>query len=269
MKITFLLLALANGCLFLWQAYLVVPDKPVRVQLPANVPQLVLLEETGTTAPRVIDVATATPATPETETIEPTEPRIILDDDLVDSELIDAGFTDAAANAEFLNNQVPLTPPENEPTPKNCYTVGPFVDEAVLKKARQLFDDNGIRYRQRILSKSEVFGYNVFLAPFPSRQQAQAMVNVLLDKGIKDYYVMRESSLANAISLGVFSEQRFALSHMDFLKSKGLSPKIRIRYTQRNRHWLDYAETGSIIDKATLVQLSPEEGIQRLVRACG
>lgn len=246
MKITFLFLLLINGLVFLWQAYFVVPQKPTAAQLPTNVPQLVLLEETGTTVQVTTTIAAPT-AVEVPAVVEVAPPQ---DEDVM-----------STTTTELPHNPLPAAP-------QNCYTVGPFVDDTILKKAKRLFTGNHITYQQRTLSKPEVFGYNVFLAPFPSREKALAMIDTLTVKGIKDYYVMPGPELENAISLGLFSEQRFALSHMQFLKSKGGSAKIRTRYNERKRHWLDYIQTGNTIDKAALIRLSPQGDIQRLLRAC-
>lgn len=238
MKITFLFLLLANGLLFMWQSYFVAPNAIASVPLPGNVPELVLLEETETTV-QDIDVAT----------IEPEEPNPPPEDKP------DAGFIASAAPFE--------------PAPKSCYTVGPFIDVAALKEVKQLFVEKKINFQQRTLTKRELFGYNVFLPPFPNRDAAQAKVEELVRKGITDYYLMQNSEMYNAISLGLFREYRYAIQHMEFLENKGLSPTMESRYLNRSRHWIDYTERDSKIDEATLVRMSPESDVQRLSRNCG
>jgi len=230
MKIGFLFLLLANGMLFLWQSYFVAPATVGSTPMPGNVPELVLLQETGTTVQAASVVA-----------IEPEQP---------DSKSIDGAILPVSAS-------------------KSCYTIGPFDSDDALKKVQQLFVDNKIDFRQRTFTEPELFGYNVLLPPFPSRDAAVAMVKILVQKGITDYYIMRDSELDNAISLGLFREHRFAVRHMTFLEKKGLTPEMKTRYYDRSRHWIDYTEQENRIDETALVRMSPESDVQRLLRACG
>ncbi len=232
MKIGFLLLLLANGMLFLWQSYFATPDTVASSPLPGDIPELVLLQETGTT---VLATPTSVAA------IEPEEPAPNSMDDIV--------------------------PPA--PKPDSCYTIGPFDSDEALKTVKQLFVENKIKFQQRTFTEPELFGYNVLLPPFPNREAAVAMVKVLIQKGITDYYIMRDTELDNAISLGLFREHRFAVRHMKFLEKKGLSPKMQTRYYDRSLHWIDYTEQENQIDETALVRMSPESDVQRLLRACG
>jgi hypothetical protein len=245
MKFTFLFLLLANGLLFMWQSYFVTPMIPQSAPMPVDVPELVLLEETEIVEQDIDVVATA-----QDIEVASTEPGVTLppEDKPADS------FIDTAA--QFV------------PAPKNCYTVGPFVDDGALKEVKQLFVENKITFQQRTLTKSELFVYNVFLPPFPSRDDAVAMVDVLIRKGITDYFILEESKLYNAISLGLFREYRYAVQHKKYLEKKGLSPAMRTRYYNRSRHWIDYTEQDNKIDETALVRMSPESDVQRLLRDC-
>lgn len=233
----FLFLLLANGLLYLWQSYFVNPVEVGQMSLPVDVPELVLLEETGTTV-HITVVASIEPSVPETP-------------------------IDESLNNEFIDNSEPFTPQA-----KNCYTVGPFVDGDALEKVKLLFADNKIVFEQRSFTEPELFGYNVFLPPLANRDAAVAMVAVLIDKGVTDYYIIQDTELKNAISLGLFREYRFAVRHVKLLEKKGLSPRMDTKYYDRTRHWVDFTEEEFKIDETALVNLSPESDVQRLLRAC-
>ena len=233
MKSAFLLLLLANGMLFMWQTYFVTAPAESLGPRASDAPSLVLLMETGTTA--VVEEVTP-PPTPAPD----------------------------AENGEFLNNTAPFVALQ-----RRCYTVGPFVAEAALASVRDILADSEVSFAVRTLTEPELFGYNVILPPFSSREDAEEMVEILVDKGITDYYIMPAPGLKNAISLGLFREHRFAIRHMAFLEKKGLSPTMHPRYLDRSRHWLDYTETEASIDPAVFVSVSPESDIQRLARSCG
>ncbi|MEM7292656.1 MAG: hypothetical protein AAF420_04545 [Pseudomonadota bacterium] len=234
MKVTFLFLLLANGLLFLWHSYFVAPQENLPAAVPSNAPALVLLEETGTAVevPEVPEVAAPT-------------------------------VEEQAENSEFLDNSVPFVS-----VARRCFTVGPFIEDDALVKVQQVLAEREVSFNVRTLTEPELFGYNVILPPFSSREDAEKMVEILVDKGITDYYIMPDEDIKNAISLGLFREHRFAIRHMAFLEKKGLSPTLHARYFDRSRHWLDYSETKAAIDPAIFISATPESDIQRLARAC-
>ena len=233
MKFAFLSLLLLNGFFLLWQNYFGEPAQPAGLVQSADTPELVLLEETGTT------VAVEPPAP---------EPAIEVSEN---------------TDGEFLASARPFVSIR-----RRCYSVGPFVDEAILSTYQRFLAERELSFNVRTLSERELFGYNVILPPFPDRAAAEAMVTVLLDKGITDYYIMPDPELRHAISLGLFKEHRFATRHKAFLEKKGLEPVMHSRYRERSRHWLDYTATGDALDESALIALAPGSDLQRLPRAC-
>jgi biotin operon repressor len=81
-------------------------------------------------------------------------------------------------------------------------------------------------------------GYWVHIPPLKKRTDVDKKVAQLKERGIKDYFVVREKGKwQNAISLGVFKSEEAAKKHLDELRSKGVrSARIgqrqsRLRYT--------------------------------------
>jgi biotin operon repressor len=81
-------------------------------------------------------------------------------------------------------------------------------------------------------------GYWVHIPPLKKRTDVDKKVAQLKERGIKDYFVVREKGKwQNAISLGVFKSEEAAKKHLDELRSKGVrSAKIgqrqsKLRYT--------------------------------------
>lgn len=244
MKIVFLFLILANGLFYLWQAYIFEPaNNRFPGQAPLNVPELVTLEETGTT------VQTAAVNQQRTESVSaPTEEQ-------------DA--RDGQGDVAFVSSAEPF------PDVAACFTVGPFIDDDSLQQAQQLFSRQQINYQQRTFTEPELFGYNILIPAFATREEAVEMVDVLVAKGVTDYYVMTEDEFKNAISLGLFKEHRFALEHLEGLQKKGIDAEMKTRYFERSRHWLDYVDAEGHIQQTAMQRLSPESDVQRLPRACG
>jgi biotin operon repressor len=81
-------------------------------------------------------------------------------------------------------------------------------------------------------------GYWVHIPPLKKRTDVDKKVAQLKERGIKDYFVVREKGKwQNAISLGVFKSEEAAKKHLDELRSKGVrSARIgqrqsKLRYT--------------------------------------
>ncbi|MEM7207467.1 MAG: hypothetical protein AAF434_06570 [Pseudomonadota bacterium] len=243
MKIAFLILLLLNGLFFLWRSYFAEPIQTPDSLAAVNAPGLVLLAETGTTIFDSKDI--------ESDAAETGLP----------SEL--GGGTAGDSDIVFLNNSLPFGT-ERE----RCYSIGPFIESDALDSIQVLLSDNEMQFSVRTLTEPELYGYNVILPPFSDRKEAEKMVEILVDKGVTDYYIIADGELDNAISLGLFREHRFAIRHVAFLEKKGLSPTMNVRYEDRSRHWIDYSESGETLDTITLQRAFPESDIQRLARAC-
>ena len=239
MKTIFLFLLLSNGLLYLWQSYFVSPEKSALPALRGSVPELVLLEETGTTAQSKLAPQTVSPAE------------------------LDENTPTVKADTAFIGNSAAFVLEKD-----SCYTVGPFIDDESLNKALTFFAKNNREYKQRTFTEPELFGYNILIPAFTTRAQAVAAVDELVKKGVKDYYIMTEPKYKNAISLGLFREHRFALQQLDDLQKKGVQAEMQTRYFDRSRHWLDYTDTDGSFDAIALSRLSPESDVQRLSRAC-
>ena len=179
MKPFFLILLLINGSLIMWHSYFVKDSSLPRSQQNSDAPELVLLAETGTTIETGLHGANETEGESE------------------------------SASGNFLSNPIPFAE-----LARRCYSIGPFLEGADLANAQELLAERGISFSVRTLTEPELYGYNVILPPFSSREDAEKMVEILVDKGITDYFIMPDSNLRNAISLGLFREHRFATRHM-------------------------------------------------------
>jgi biotin operon repressor len=77
-------------------------------------------------------------------------------------------------------------------------------------------------------------GYWVHIPPLKKRTDVDKKVAQLKERGIRDYFVVREKGKwQNAISLGVFKSEEAAKKHLDELRSKGVrSAKIGLRQSK-------------------------------------
>lgn len=151
---------------------------------------------------------------------------------------------------------------------KQCYTLGPFSDEA---QAQAVMKSIMPSVKEALLrSKPEVrhHRYWVHIPPQENRQAAIAVSKALARKKIKDYYIVRGGERNNSISLGHFKEKKHADRRLKKLQEKGFDVSIEPIYREFKLYWLDYmilADAG--IDESFWSDLLPN-GVGRLKREC-
>lgn len=150
-----------------------------------------------------------------------------------------------------------------------CFTIGPFDDAGPAERAGERLSELGLDPSQRVLVDEETYGYQVLLPPFPTREEAMEATRELDEEGIQDYFVVSgDSELANAVSLGLFSERRYALDHQAYLADIGLDAEIRMRTRERERYWQDYRDPDNIVELEKIESEIGEGSLQRLPRDC-
>ena len=156
------------------------------------------------------------------------------------------------------------------PQEKNlqCYTLGPFSEEAALQdlKARLSEQVDNLQVRRR--EEREPHRYWVYLPPQHSREQAIAMSKALARKKVKDYYIIRSGEKNNAVSLGHFREKMHADRRVSRLRKMDFDVQVEVIYRQYSLFWLDYSIDGSQQLADELIAPYLTDGAARLDRAC-
>ena len=77
----------------------------------------------------------------------------------------------------------------------------------------------------------------IYILPVKSAQNAQAKAAQLQSLGVQDLFVMQEPKWRNAISFGVFEDEKLAIKLMDELKAKGVSDVVKTLRDQGKGHF--------------------------------
>ncbi len=126
------------------------------------------------------------------------------------------------------------------PAGAHCFTLGPFVNRALVERTAQRMGQAGLAPQVRKAEQHRPSTYWVFLPPQRDRKAAQRIVERLVAAGVEDYYVVRQGAQNNAISLGLFSREAGAQQRLDEVRALGLSPRLQLRYRPETVYWLDY-----------------------------
>jgi hypothetical protein len=112
-----------------------------------------------------------------------------------------------------------------EQVPPFCLRVGPFYDENLAERTEERLKSMLLAVRVRTVQAREIRAYRVFLGPFDSRDEINALQNELTEKGVKEHYIKRDPGKKDVISLGLFTQKTGAESLLDQLQKKGVSAK--------------------------------------------
>jgi len=171
--------------------------------------------------------------------------------------------------AESKNNESPLSGSvQVQNILGQCYTLGPFNDEA---QAQSILKSIVPKVKEALLrSKQEVRNhrYWVYIPSQKNRRSAIAVSKALARKKIKDYYIVSGGDRKNSISLGHFKEKEHADRRLKMLQQQGFDASIEPIYREYKLYWLDYAVLENTkIDETLWADLLPN-GVGRLKREC-
>lgn len=162
----------------------------------------------------------------------------------------------ASGEAESVSPELGWTPTPVELQPMSCIQVGPFEDEASMAELKAelttLFDRVQSRERRSIVDK----GYWVFLPKYSTRAEAEQANKDLAAAGVREFYIMPDGAMANAISLGVYERLDRAEERRQQLNDLGLTLDVMIEpQTEiQTRYWMEAGPVNAL--NPTLIELS-------------
>jgi SPOR domain len=203
--------------------------------VPAGVASLRLVRELKTPpAARADDDA---PATFEPDAQAVTDAGMTPDDGIAAELQASTG-----AGPDELVNQLPeLAVPAalGGTTGYSCFTFGPLPEEKHALWLADWFRTRMIPMHTRESQDADGSLLWVYLAPLPSAQEAEGVVQALQQKGVRDFRLISRGDLANAVSLGLFASQQAVNERLGELREKGFQPVV-VPYAGVQRvHWID------------------------------
>lgn len=120
-----------------------------------------------------------------------------------------------------------------------CASYGPFPSDDALQQGIARLKPLGITATSHLVAGKAKLGYWVYLPPFASKREADGAAAVLKRRGVKDTYVVTDEANRNAISLGVFSERRYAEDRQKQLRKLGYRAILAERFRDEPHYWLD------------------------------
>lgn len=248
MRLLFLILILLNLLYFGWQHYQLTGDVERFSASDPGLEKLVLLYEVKTSTGAELAKKKQQPisqktvsqkAVPQERTISEEKPAPKLASKTKPEPGAQQG---SRQDAQQDSQQVKAKSVDVKPvvTEENlvCYKIGPFNKK---DNAQQFFEHMQPIVKQARLSEKFMTGskFWVFLPEQKSLKAAQKIVNQLALKGINDYQILTILGKKNAISLGLYKEQKIAELRMKQIKKMGYLPEITTVKSEISRYWLE------------------------------
>lgn len=155
-------------------------------------------------------------------------------------------------------------------SPSSCYTIGPYLSQRVADEVLNKVRNYGLAVSLRSLRTLETLNYLVYIPPFPTRTEAEAVVQDMKRFDVKDQLVLDSGPYENAISLGFFEDLNKAKRHAEYIRYLGYDARYTEQKAPREVQWLDYDEPfGSNTPvKLWSETIDPNSRLQVLPRAC-
>ncbi len=170
--------------------------------------------------------------------------------------------TDTTSRSTEANLAVP---PESD---IECYTVGPLENEDDISAIGAWFSAQGSQATLRSDERREVASTWLFLPPLESREAADALAREIQAANIDDIYVIPRGDMANAVSLGLYSQNDSLHRRVSQLEERGYTPSMLPRYRTVTASWFDVSTSAAQpITIGVLDEIFPDLIVRRV--ACG
>ncbi|MEW6039602.1 MAG: hypothetical protein AB1648_15370 [Pseudomonadota bacterium] len=140
-----------------------------------------------------------------------------------------------------------------------CYRIGPFAETAearrVLGLVKEWIDGASVAAE----SSESLDGYWLLYPKAENMDEAKGNRKMLMDKGIKDVWLIDKGDMAGMISLGIFKTREEAETEVVRLSRLNVRAQIRPRITQSETAWIQFAWDKSALElDEVMIQLRGE-----------
>ena len=137
-----------------------------------------------------------------------------------------------------------------------------------LRQVTREIKDYVVEASFRSREEQEQTMYRVFVRPVGSKQEAKALTRELVNKNIRDYFIITDGPNKNGISLGYFSDKGRAYRHADHVRELGFDATAEPVFRTYTIYWLDYRIKSGHEIPQQIFDDHLENSAQRLRRTC-
>ena len=123
-----------------------------------------------------------------------------------------------------------------------CRQLGPFYQRSQAVKVAGGLAPYRIAAKIKKTTTAKIVGYWAILPAPASREEANALVDELRDKGFRDVRRFLTGEMENAISLGLFSSEINALKRTRAFEQQGYIPIVKAKKDETLLYWLEFEQ---------------------------
>ena len=159
---------------------------------------------------------------------------------------------------------VPAARPLTFPPAKYCGELGPFPSRNMAEGfRRKLATDPNAQVDIDSRTGKVVVGYWVMIPPLASVKEAEAMYEKLREAGFKDLWLMRKGEHAKGISMGLYTEERYARRHGNNIRKKGFETVIVPKQKNARLFWVVFSGVSQNVVEALKKGKLPQDAALR------
>lgn len=144
----------------------------------------------------------------------------------------------------------------------HCASYGPFANAEAAVAAHQRIRPLAMRVRPRTEVAGPYRGWKVWLPPYASLEEVEAVAARVAAAGFNDRFIVREGRDANSLALGRFAAESAARQHAARLVAAGFPARAEPVGTGPVAHWLDVAASAD--DAARVISLAGAPQVREL-----
>ena len=152
--------------------------------------------------------------------------------------------------------------------PASCYEAGPFVNG----NAYQLWKRELNAPKEAIKSLSRdgevISDYLVYYPAAETRQQAEANLKMIKDKGINDLWLLTKGKDNGLISLGVFKNESRALALKSQMLAKGIQAEVKPRYILKPQKYAQIKAGGKVLERLNVMKQTYPAVVVNQINQC-
>ncbi|WP_456412082.1 hypothetical protein [Thiolapillus sp.] len=145
-----------------------------------------------------------------------------------------------------------------------CGELGPIRSRNMAEGYRRILSQNeAANVQVEARAGRETTGYWAMIPALPDAASAEAMLKRLQAAGLEDLWLIRNGELENAISLGLYTEERYAKRHADNVRNMGFEPIVMPKQRKTRVYWVVFSAVEEEVLKAFENEKLPVNAVLR------
>lgn len=170
----------------------------------------------------------------------------------------------------FPSSQSDLYQSKHSSHESSCYTLGPFNSEKSARLVAKKISEFGLAVNVHKQKTMITLNYMVYLKAYPSREEAEKVIEDMSKFKIKEYSIVDSGPYKNAIAVGSFEDLDKARRHSEYVRYLGYDARYTEQKKRKEVYWLDYDEifgSNASVNKWAR-SIDPRASVQKIPKAC-